>query len=136
MESTPGPPLFETVGRRAERQARTCLVEGIRRVPPDQWRGELGYLAAISPTVHRLTLELSDRHAAAIATAINETGAVTPETAQLQGIALAGVFQIIISEAGRRTTFRCNDDRSQNLLRSSGTPPGHTWGSATRMNAN
>jgi AcrR family transcriptional regulator len=79
-------------------------VEGIRRIPAEQWRGELGYLAAISPAVRRLTLEMSDRQAAAIATAISETGAVTPEMARLQGIALAGVFQIIISEAGRRTT--------------------------------
>src|SRR5580704_15818057 len=75
-------------------------VEGIRRVPADQWRG---YLAAISPTVHRLLLEMSDRQAASIATAISETSTVTPELAKLQGIALAGVFQILISDAGRRT---------------------------------
>jgi AcrR family transcriptional regulator len=43
-------------------------VEGIRRVPADQWRGELGYLAAISPTIHRLSLEMSDRQANTIAT--------------------------------------------------------------------
>jgi AcrR family transcriptional regulator len=78
-------------------------VEGIRRVPAEQWRGELGYLAAISPTVHRLALEMSDRQATAIASAISETEQVTPEIAKLQGIALASVFQIIISEAGRRT---------------------------------
>jgi AcrR family transcriptional regulator len=77
-------------------------VEGIRRVPAEQWRGELGYLAAISPTVHRLLLEMLDRQAACIATAISETSTVTPELARLQGIALAGVFQILISEAGRR----------------------------------
>jgi AcrR family transcriptional regulator len=77
-------------------------VEGIRRVPAEQWRGELGYLAAISPTVHRLLLEMSDRQAACIATAISETSTVAPELARLQGIALAGVFQILISEAGRR----------------------------------
>jgi AcrR family transcriptional regulator len=87
----------------AIREFALDLVEGIRRVPPEQWRGELGYLAAISPTVHRLVLEMSDRQAAAITDAISETGAVTPELARLQGIALAGVFQIIISEAGRRT---------------------------------
>src|SRR5271157_6064825 len=46
-------------------------VAGIRGIAPEQWRGELGYLAAISPAVHR--------------------------------IALAGVFQIIIGESGRRT---------------------------------
>lgn len=78
-------------------------VVGIRAIPPEQWRGELGYLAAISPTVHRLALELIDRLATALASAISETSAVPPEIARLQGIALAGVFQIIISEAGQRT---------------------------------
>jgi AcrR family transcriptional regulator len=79
------------------------FVAGIRRIPADQWRGELGFLAAISPTVHRLTLEMSDRQATAIAAALAETGAVTAEVAKLRGIAIAGVFQIIITEAGRRT---------------------------------
>ena len=74
-------------------------VAGIRSIPPELWRGELGYLAAISPAVHRLALELTDRQAAALAAVINDTTAVPPEVAKLQGIALAGVFQIIISEA-------------------------------------
>src|SRR5215469_5289020 len=78
-------------------------VEGIRRIPAEQWRGELGFLAAISPTVHRLALEMADRQASALATAIAETDAVAPEIAKLRGIALAGLFQIIITEAGRRT---------------------------------
>ena len=78
-------------------------VEGIRRVPAEQWRGELGFLAAISPTVRRLALEMSDRQATALATALAETDAVAPEIAKLRGIALAGVFQIIITEAGHRT---------------------------------
>jgi AcrR family transcriptional regulator len=78
-------------------------VAGIRSIPADLWRGELGYLAAISPTVHRLALELADRQAAALAEVISDTTATPPEVARLQGIALAGVFQIIISEAGRRT---------------------------------
>jgi AcrR family transcriptional regulator len=76
---------------------------GIRGIPPQLWRGELGYLAAISPAVHRLALELIDRLAAALAAAIGDTTAVPPEIARLQGIALASVFQIIISETGRRT---------------------------------
>ena len=62
-------------------------VEGIRRIPAGQWRGELGFLAAISPTVHRLSLEMSDRQASALAAAIAETEAVAPETARLLGIA-------------------------------------------------
>lgn len=79
-------------------------VDGIRRVPPEIWRGELGYLAAISPTLHRLALELTDRQAAALGNAIRDTTTVPSEIAQLHGIALAGVFQIIISDAGRRTS--------------------------------
>ena len=78
-------------------------VAGIRRIPPELWRGELGYLAAISPAVHRLALELTDRQATALASAISDTTAVPPEVARLQGIAIAGVYQVIISEAGRRT---------------------------------
>jgi AcrR family transcriptional regulator len=83
-------------------------VAGIRGIPPELWRGELGYLAAISPAVRRLALEMIDRQAAALATAISDTvigdtTPVPPEIARLQGIALAGVYQIIISEAGRRT---------------------------------
>lgn len=78
-------------------------VDAIRGIAPQMWRGELGYLAAISPAVHRLALELTDRQAAALASAISDTSAVAPEIARLQGIALASVFQIIISEAGQRT---------------------------------
>jgi AcrR family transcriptional regulator len=92
-------------------------VEGIRRYPAEQWRGELGYLAAISPTVHRLALEMSDRQASVIATAISETGEVPPEIAKLHGIALAGVFQIIIGEAGRRTREGQSQSRIADELR-------------------
>jgi AcrR family transcriptional regulator len=78
-------------------------VAGMKTIPPELWRGELGYLAAISPAVHRLALEMIDRQAEALAAAISDTTPVPPEIARLQGIALAGVYQIIISEAGRRT---------------------------------
>ena len=56
----------------AIRELALHAVDGIRRVPADQWGGELGYLAAISPTVHRLALEMSDRQANTIANAISE----------------------------------------------------------------
>jgi AcrR family transcriptional regulator len=92
-------------------------VEGIRRIPAEQWRGELGYLAAISPTVHRLTLEMLDRQAAAIAAAISETEAISPEIARLQGIALAAVFQVLIGEAGRRTREGQSQGRIADELR-------------------
>jgi AcrR family transcriptional regulator len=77
-------------------------VSAISAMPPELARGSLGYLAAISPAVHRLALEMTDRQAAALAAAIADTSPVAPEIARLQGIALAGVFQIVISESGRR----------------------------------
>jgi hypothetical protein len=46
---------------------------------------------------------MADRQASALTTVIAETGAVAPAIATLQGIALAGVFRIILTEAGRRT---------------------------------
>jgi len=78
-------------------------VEHIRSIPRKQWRGELGYLAAISPTVHRLALEMIERQATAFADAILDSTEVAPEIARLEGMALAAVFQTIISEAGNRT---------------------------------
>ena len=77
-------------------------VSAIRDLPPENARGSLGYLAVISPAVNRLALELTDRQATALAATIGETSTVAPEIARLQGIALAAVFQIIISESGRR----------------------------------
>jgi AcrR family transcriptional regulator len=92
-----------TTAAKAIRDFVLKSVAGIKTIPPELWRGELGYLAAISPAVHRLALEMIDRQATALAAAISETTPVAPEIARLQGIALAGVYQIIMSEAGRRT---------------------------------
>jgi AcrR family transcriptional regulator len=92
-------------------------LDGIRSIPPEIWRGELGYLAAISPTIHRLVLELIDRQAAALAAAISDTTAVAPEVARLQGIALAAVFQIIIRDAGQRTRDGLSQDEIADELR-------------------
>ena len=92
-----------TTAARAVRDAILASVTAIRDIPAEQWPGELGHLAAISPTVHRLALELIDRQASALADAIVESSDMPPEIARLQAIALSGVFQIIISEAGRRT---------------------------------
>ncbi len=77
-------------------------VDAIPGTAPEVWRGELGYLAATSPTVHRLALEMINRQAEAITSAISDTTAVPESVAQLQGIALAGVFQIIISRVGHQ----------------------------------
>jgi AcrR family transcriptional regulator len=91
-----------TTPARAIRDFVLKSVAGMKTIPPGLWRGELGYLAAIGPAVHRLALEMIDRQATALAAAIGDTTPVPPEIARLQGIALAGVYQIIISEAGRR----------------------------------
>jgi AcrR family transcriptional regulator len=93
------------------------FVEGIRQIDPRQARGELGYLAAVSPAVHRLLLEMSDRQATALAEVLLATGTVTPELARLQGIALAGVFQIIVGEAGRRAHAGQGEDEIADELR-------------------
>lgn len=85
-------------------------VEAIERIPADMWRGELGYLAAMSPSVHRLSLELTDRQARALSEAIAETSDLSAPAARLHGIALAGVFQAIISDSGHRT--RRGDDQA------------------------
>jgi AcrR family transcriptional regulator len=84
-------------------------VDGIPSISPDIWRGELGHLAVMSPAVHRLSLEMTDRQADAIAAVISDTTPVTTEVAKLQGIAIASVFQIILTHAGRRT----HEGRSQ-----------------------
>jgi hypothetical protein len=52
--------------------------------------------------VRRLALEMIARQADVIAAAISDSAAVPPEIARLQGISLAGVFEIIISESGWR----------------------------------
>ncbi|MBL7260483.1 TetR/AcrR family transcriptional regulator [Paractinoplanes lichenicola] len=77
-------------------------ISAIRDMPPELARGTLGYLAAMSPAVHRLALELTDRQATGLAAVIAETSTVAPEIAKLQGIALAGVFRVILGESGRR----------------------------------
>lgn len=88
----------------AIRQEALDFADGIRSIPADQSRGGLGYLAAISPTVRRLCLEMTDRLAEAIAVVLSETanGRTLP-AAKVQGIALAWVFQTITDETGRRT---------------------------------
>jgi AcrR family transcriptional regulator len=79
-------------------------VQHIDKIPPDMWRGELGYLATLSPSIHRLSLELTDRQATALGQAIADSSDLSPEVARLHGIALAGVFQIMITDAGRMTS--------------------------------
>jgi len=88
----------------AIRAEALAFVDGIAPLPMDQVRGGLGYLAAVSPAVRRLSLEMTDRHAEAIAVAITETAPGTnPLVARVRATALAWVFQTITDETGRRS---------------------------------
>lgn len=88
----------------AIREEALNFVEGIRSMPADQVRGGLGSLAAISPTIRRLCLEMTDRHADAIAAVLADTtDRSNLAAAKVAGIALAWVFQTITDESGRRS---------------------------------
>jgi AcrR family transcriptional regulator len=88
----------------AIRKETLQFVDEIRSIPADQMRGGLGYLATISPAVRRMSLEMTDRLADAIAAVLAERidGAST-SSVKVQAIALAWIFQTITDEAGRRT---------------------------------
>jgi len=85
------------------RRAALARVEEISAIPSDQARGGLGYLTAISPEVRRLSLEMTDRLADALAAVIAEPAdGPPPHVARLHAVALAWVFQTITDEVGRR----------------------------------
>jgi AcrR family transcriptional regulator len=78
------------------------FVEEIASLPAEQVRGGLGYLAAVSPAIRRLSLEMTDRHADAIASVLTQATGVDAALAKIRATALAWVFQIITDETGRR----------------------------------
>ena len=79
------------------------LVEEVASMSGEQVRGGLGYLAAVSPAVRRLCLEMTDRHADAIAAALIETTELADlALAKLHAVALVWVIQTITDETGRR----------------------------------
>ena len=87
----------------AIRAEALAFVDGIAPMAADQVRGGLGSLAAISPAIRRLSLEMTDRHAAAIAVAIASTAPdANPLLVRVRATALAWVFQTITDETGRR----------------------------------
>jgi len=87
----------------ALRGTALARVEEISAIPSEQARGGLGYLAAISPEVRRLSLEMTDRLADALAAVIAEpVDGPPPHVARLHAVALAWVFQTITDEVGRR----------------------------------
>lgn len=87
----------------AIRGAAVAFADGIRCLPAEQVQGGLGRLAAISPTVRRMCLEMTDRHADAIADAIAATTNQPRPVVKVQAIALAWVFQTVTDESGKRS---------------------------------
>jgi AcrR family transcriptional regulator len=78
------------------------FVAELRGMSIEQLRGGLGHLAAISPTVRRLSLEMTDRHADAIADILAaERAGASRAHAKLHAVALTWVFQSITDETGR-----------------------------------
>jgi AcrR family transcriptional regulator len=87
----------------AIRAEALAFVDGVGTLPADQVRGGLGYLAAVSPAIRRLSLEMTDRHAEAIAAVMMPAaGGANPQLVRVQATALAWVFQTITDETGRR----------------------------------
>jgi len=87
----------------AIRDEALAFVDGIAPMPAEQVRGGLGSLAAVSPAVRRLSLEMTDRHAAAIAAAmLRAEPDANPLLVRMRASALAGVFQTITDETGKR----------------------------------
>jgi AcrR family transcriptional regulator len=88
----------------AVRGEAVALVAAIEHLSTEQLRGGLGHLAAVSPTVRRLALEMTDRLAEQIAAAISDNPKAPPaHLARLQATAIAWVFQAITDESGRRS---------------------------------
>jgi AcrR family transcriptional regulator len=88
----------------AIRAEALAFVDGVAPMPPAQVRGGLGSLAAVSPAVRRLSLEMTDRHAEAISAAMMSTAPdANPALVRVQATALAWVFQTITDETGRRS---------------------------------
>jgi AcrR family transcriptional regulator len=80
------------------------LLDTLEVMDDEQTRGGLGYLSIRSPAVRRLALEMTDRHADAIAKVLSgEPGGPTPPIAKIHAIALAWVIQTITDLAGHGT---------------------------------
>jgi AcrR family transcriptional regulator len=86
----------------AIRDTALSMVEELRTMSDTQVRGGLGYLSTRSPAVRRLALEMTDRHADAIAAVLADASdRPSPAVAKVHAIALAWVFQTITDESGR-----------------------------------
>jgi AcrR family transcriptional regulator len=86
----------------AIRPEARAFIESIRTLSPEQVRGGLGHLSVLSPTIRRLSLEMTDRLGSALGDTIGATSDLNRYQAHLEGVRLAWVFQIVTDETGRR----------------------------------
>jgi AcrR family transcriptional regulator len=88
----------------AIRDISLSMLDVLSTMDDAQVRGGLGYLSVRSPYVRRLSLEMTDRHANAIAEVLaGEPHGPSPAVAKVQAIALAWVIQTITDLAGDGT---------------------------------
>jgi AcrR family transcriptional regulator len=88
----------------AIREAALAMVDELRVMEGEQVRGGLGYLSVRSPAVRRLALEMTDRHADAIAAVLADGPDGPPlPVAKAHAIGLVWAFQTITDETGRLT---------------------------------
>jgi AcrR family transcriptional regulator len=88
----------------AIRTVALALLDNLAVMDDEQARGGLGYLSVRSPTVRRLALEMTDRHADAIAAVLStEPSGPPPAVAKVRAVALAWVIQTITDLAGQGT---------------------------------
>jgi AcrR family transcriptional regulator len=87
----------------AIRPEALAFVASIENLSPEQVRGGLGHLGVLSPTVRRLSLDMTDRLGSALGDAIFDTTDLDRYQARLEGVSLAWVFQLITDEVGRRS---------------------------------
>jgi AcrR family transcriptional regulator len=88
----------------AIRDTALSMLDGLSTMDDAAARGGLGYLCVTSPAVRRLSLEMTDRHAEAIASVLaGEPGGPSPAMAKIQAVALAWVIQTITDLAGQGT---------------------------------
>jgi len=88
----------------AIRDVALSMLNGLSTMDDAGARGGLGFLSQRSPAVRRLSLEMTDRHADAIAAVLaSEPDGPSLAVAKVQAVALAWVVQLITDLAGQGT---------------------------------
>jgi AcrR family transcriptional regulator len=104
----------------AIRDVALSMLDTLSTMDDAQVKGGLGYLSVLSPFVRRLSLEMTDRHADAIAQLLGgEPNGPSPAVAKVQAIALAWVIQTITDLTGQGTAAGLSPARIAEEIRPS-----------------